>query len=181
MHTDTTTDTGTTSTWTGTTTQASTGTTTRTYPKRKKREDDALADVSILEYALNPVYRTESESLTAAAISDVAANFDGMDRKSYANLFEILWYKQLPCFDVKGTTSEANNQHGMIKYCEWKGLRIPCSAIFKTAPTDRGMCCTFNLQAAEEMFKDQQYRVCDLDAFKPLNHKVKRFNELYLI
>ena len=120
-----------------------------------------MEDVSILEYAINPVYRTESESLTASAISDVAANFDGMDKKSYANLFEILWYKQLPCFDVKGTTSEENNQHAMIKYCEWKGLRIPCSAIFKTAPTDRGMCCTFNLQAAEKMFKDQQYRVCE--------------------
>ena len=141
-------------------------------PTRKKREDDVLADVSILEYAINPVYRTESESLTAAAIKDVAANFDGMDKKGYAKLFEILWYKQLPCFDVRGRTSEANNQHGMIKYCEWKGLRIPCSAIFKTAPTDRGMCCTFNLQSAEEMFKDQQYRVCDLNPFNPPNHIV---------
>ena len=28
-----------------------------------------------------------------------------------------------------------------------------CSAIFKTNPTDRGMCCTFNALAAEEIYR----------------------------
>ena len=51
----------------------------------------------------------------------------------------------------------------MMKYCEWKGTQLPCSAIFKTSPTDRGMCCTFNLRAAEEMFKDKEYGVSQGD------------------
>jgi hypothetical protein len=45
----------------------------------------------------------------------------------------------------------------MIKQCMWKGMEIDCSAIFKTFPTDRGMCCTFNMAKAEEMFQQSQY------------------------
>ena len=33
--------------------------------------------------------------------------FGSMDvTKSYKNLFEILWYSQLPCFDIQNITSE---------------------------------------------------------------------------
>jgi len=32
---------------------------------------------------------------------------------------------------VKSTLGE----RAILRYCEWKGLRIPCSAIFKTFPT----------------------------------------------
>lgn len=35
---------------------------------------------------------------------------------------------------------------------------MPCSAIFKSFPTDRGMCCTFNLDRAEEIFRKSEYR-----------------------
>ena len=31
--------------------------------------------------------------------------------------------------------------------------QVNCSAIFKTNPTDRGMCCTFNALAAEEIYR----------------------------
>ena len=134
--------------------------------KRKKRSNtppeqpvEETKSTSILEYAINPVFKKETESSSAQAIKNVHSTFDHMDEKGYKSLFEILWYKQLPCFDVQGTTSDANHQHGMMKYCEWKGRKIPCSAIFQTSPTDRGMCCTFNLEAAEKMFKDEQYRV----------------------
>ncbi len=34
---------------------------------------------------------------------------------------------------------------------------MPCSAIFKTFPTDRGMCCAFNMKKAEEIFKQGSY------------------------
>ena len=34
---------------------------------------------------------------------------------------------------------------------------MPCSAIFKTSPTDRGMCCTFNLDSANKMFADGHF------------------------
>ena len=149
----------------GSATTAATATaTTSRYPKRKKRGTETTKEEkpSILEYAINPVYKKESESLSNQAIQNAHSTFDTMDQKGYKSLFEVLWYQQLPCFDVKSTTSESNHQHGMIKYCEWKGRTMPCSAIFKTTPTDRGMCCTFNLQAAEKMFKDEEYRVSNV-------------------
>ena len=45
----------------------------------------------------------------------------------------------------------------MIKGCVWKGQRLNCSSIFSMYPTDRGMCCTFNKQKANEMFKKSRY------------------------
>ena len=46
---------------------------------------------------------------------------------------------------------------GMLKRCKWKGRIISCSSIFSMYPTDRGMCCTFNKQKADEMFKKSRY------------------------
>ena len=34
-----------------------------------------------------------------------------------------------------------------------RSRKVNCSAIFKTNPTDRGMCCTFNALAAEEIYR----------------------------
>ena len=34
---------------------------------------------------------------------------------------------------------------------------MSCAAIFTTRPTDRGMCCSFNAKAAEEMYKTSRY------------------------
>ena len=45
----------------------------------------------------------------------------------------------------------------MLKACVWKGIKVPCSAIFKTMPTDRGMCCTFNLEAANILFRKGEF------------------------
>ena len=45
----------------------------------------------------------------------------------------------------------------MIKKCLWKGQRLNCSSIFKMHPTDRGMCCAFNKERADEMFKVSRY------------------------
>ena len=47
---------------------------------------------------------------------------------------------------------------GMIKDCIWKGKRLSCSSIFTKQPTDRGMCCSFNKEKADRMFKESKYR-----------------------
>ena len=47
---------------------------------------------------------------------------------------------------------------GMIKWCSWKGVRLDCPSIFTLFPTNRGMCCSFNMQKADEMFKKSKYR-----------------------
>ena len=46
----------------------------------------------------------------------------------------------------------------MIKRCIWKGQRVSCSAIFSMYPTNRGMCCTFNKQKADELFRANRYQ-----------------------
>ena len=119
--------------------------------------------------------------------------------ESYPHMFELLWYSQLPCFDIVNITTKSNQDHGrnliwlipaffhiiglnhsdsdhdyhhqfaplgMIKECWWKGKRLSCSSIFTKIPTDRGMCCSFNKQKAEEMFKESRYQ-----------HQLKRLND----
>ena len=46
----------------------------------------------------------------------------------------------------------------MLKDCVWKGKRLSCSAIFSMQPTDQGMCCSFNKQKADEMFRASRYQ-----------------------
>ena len=36
-------------------------------------------------------------------------------------------------------------------------MQVNCSVIFKTNPTDRGMCCTFNALAAEKIYRQSKF------------------------
>ena len=78
--------------------------------------------------------------------------------EGYPNFFEIMWYSQMPCFDVIGLTSQAKDEMSIVKRCLWKGRNVNCSAIFDTRPTDRGMCCTFNMEKVKDIFKESRYR-----------------------
>ena len=75
----------------------------------------------------------------------------------YEGLVKLLWYSQIPCYDVKGVTSGHKGQQALLQKCMWKGISIPCSAIFETFPTDRGMCCAFNMEKADNIFKKGNY------------------------
>ena len=46
----------------------------------------------------------------------------------------------------------------MLKSCMYRGKELPCSELFTTFPTDQGMCCTFNVRKADEMFKTSEYQ-----------------------
>ena len=111
---------------------------------------------------LNTVFDPWKVEDRNAAIREAKFQYDNefgsMDvAKSYKSLFEILWYSQLPCFDVKNITSEYRDEMSLIKRCYWKGMRIDCPSIFLTRPTDRGMCCTFNMEKAESIFQESKY------------------------
>ena len=56
-------------------------------------------------------------------------------------------------FSPTDVTSRSMDEKSMIKRCYWKGTAINCALIFRTFPSDQGMCCTFNMDAAEDMFK----------------------------
>ena len=72
-------------------------------------------------------------------------------------LFRMLWYSNLPCSDVNGVTSEHPFEKGIIKGCYWKGQSIPCASIFTPIPTDRGMCCAFNMESLDKIFNGKLY------------------------
>ena len=77
--------------------------------------------------------------------------------------FSMLWYSSLPCYDVNGITSAYDGEKSLLKSCAWKGLNISCAAIFKTFPTDQGMCCSFNMKAADEIFQQATYSKLVMD------------------
>ena len=100
----------------------------------------------------------EREEAIRKARAQYDNEFGSMDvAKSYKSLFEILWYSQLPCFDVENITSEFKDEMSLIKRCYWKGIKIDCASIFFTRPTDRGMCCAFNMEKADAIFQRSQY------------------------
>jgi hypothetical protein len=71
---------------------------------------------------------------------------------SYVAIMSTLWNTGMPCTDL-----EAANDKSVLKYCAWKGQQVPCEAIFSTFPTDQGMCCTFNMKAADELLYGETY------------------------
>ena len=107
---------------------------------------------------LDPSLKNEEHMATARKkqeFKDMMLRLD--ETGAYKALFSNLWYSTLPCFDDKGITAEKDGERSILKYCEWKGKPMSCSAIFTTFPTDRGMCCSFNMKAAEDVFKGNNY------------------------
>ena len=132
---------------------------TKSAPEGKSVPVTSVPQETTLDNVFVTSKRLENKEKAKQASLAYQASFQFMDlRKSYPSLFEILWYTQLPCFDVEGVTSDKENQHGLLKGCFWKGMKIPCSRIFKTFPTNQGMCCTFNMDSAEKMFKHGKYQ-----------------------
>ena len=69
------------------------------------QEEDVsdAAKTPIVDKFLNPAKKKDFEKLVEAKRNESNDNFNNLDlEKAYTDLFEILWYSQLPCFDVKG-------------------------------------------------------------------------------
>ena len=123
-------------------------------------EDDPRPEnIKKLEVSIDPTKDKERLIKMTEAVQDYEENFGSLDfEKSYSSLFELLWYGQLPCTDVKGITSEVKNEMSFIKRCYWKGKRLSCNSIFRKQPTEQGMCCSFNMKKAEEMLRYSRYK-----------------------
>ena len=107
---------------------------------------------------LDPVMKKVKESLVSPVRNQFLDMFQRLNiTASFELLFRMLWYSNLPCSDVYGVTSEEPFEKGIIKGCFWKGRSIPCAAIFTAIPTDRGMCCSFNMDALNNIFKGKLY------------------------
>ena len=126
---------------------------TSTLPTETKPQNIEKLDVS-----LDPMRKAEREAQAAEAVDDYTNTFGSVDMdRSYLPLFELLWYSQLPCTDVIGLTSRAKDELSFIKRCYWKDKLVSCNAIFQKRPTDQGICCSFNMQKAENVLKPSNY------------------------
>ena len=111
-----------------------------------------------LDFILDPKLKSERDREIAKKKKEFKDLMLRLDQtQSFKAIFSNLWYATLPCFDVKGITAEKNGERGVLKYCEWKGKPISCAAIFNTSPTDRGMCCSFNMEEADKIFEALSY------------------------
>ena len=120
-------------------------------------EASVVKEDSLLDTIMNPEKFTNFVNMTNGSISEYKTLFNHLDKnKATKAILSILWYSKLPCFDVDGVTSEYDGQKGLLRYCEWRGEPVACSAIFKTVFTDHGVCCAFNKASGEEIFKSQQ-------------------------
>ena len=114
--------------------------------------------VQTLNRMLDPKMETERKRKTEIAKKEYFDNFGHLNiSQSYDSLLELLWYTRLPCFDVKGVTSDSKDEKSVIKRCFWRGKMVDCADIFVARPTDRGMCCAFNFGKAEKIFKKTKY------------------------
>jgi hypothetical protein len=114
-------------------------------------------NIQSLEITLDPEKEEEREYQKKTAFEKFDERFGDLDmEKSYGKLFELLWYNQLPCFDVPGITSKEKDEI-FLKRCYWKNEKMNCNEIFQKRPTDRGMCCSFNIQKAEDILKESKY------------------------
>ena len=114
--------------------------------------------IKTLNLILDPSKSLDRANKIEAAKKKYHNDFDQINiSKSYNKLFELLWYTRLPCFDVKGITSNERDELSVIKRCYWRGEMVDCASIFVTRSSDRGMCCTFNPGEAENILKGTKY------------------------
>ena len=114
--------------------------------------------MTIFERMLNSSIKAMYEQNANLTIQKYKTNFEKLNKTTgLPAMFASLWYSTLPCFDVQNLTSQHEGDKSLLRYCEWKGESIPCSAIFTTFPTDQGMCCSFNMKAAEDIFEGKTY------------------------
>ena len=99
--------------------------------EESKEDDDPIPEnIKKLEVSIDPTKVEERLVKMQKAVHDYEENFGSLDfEKSYSSLFELLWYGQLPCTDVRGITSEIKNEMAFIKRCYWKGQKLSCNSI----------------------------------------------------
>jgi hypothetical protein len=109
----------------------------------------------------NNVYNRQVIAYKKAEMKDMLERLN--QTAAFDSLLAAFFYAPSPCFDIKNITTDSigenvNGGSSILRYCEWKGIQIECSAIFTALPTDHGMCCTFNMNAAEDLYVKSSYR-----------------------
>ena len=128
------------------------------FAKPNCSEMSTFTNQSFFSILLNQDLKLKYQQAIAykkAAIMDMIKRINMND--AHQSILKSLWYSSIPCFDIRNI-SEKKDDMSLLRYCEWKGVPISCSAIFTTFPTDNGLCCAFNMKAADEIFVASNYR-----------------------
>jgi len=121
-------------------------------------EKPSFTNKSAFSIMMNPQLKQKYQQAIAyqkAEIIDMIKRLDMI--KAYQWIIRSLWYSFVPCFDVRNITA-GTYEMSMLRYCEWRGMPISCSAIFTTFPTDKGLCCSFNMKTADEIYVESTFR-----------------------
>ena len=117
-----------------------------------------FTNTSCIEQLMDPSMNVKTISEMNIAVNETKDLISTVDfTAAFQSVFKTLWFAKLPCFDTKEMSAIDNGDRGILKRCSWKGQTMNCSSIFTTFPTDRGMCCSFNMKAADEIFTKSQY------------------------
>ena len=114
---------------------------------------------------MNPDRKEEKDNAIKEKMKILLDLMKRLDQtKAYKSLLSTLWYASLPCYDIENVSGMRDGEKAVLKYCKWKGIPISCSAIFRPFPTDQGMCCSFNMKAADAIFQNGSYsrKISDL-------------------
>ena len=123
--------------------------------QRRKRDDQSVPNIDLY---LNPDREKERERTFEKQKKTYQEKFASMDSvNSFPSVFELLWYSGTPCFDVAELTSDKIHEKSVIKQCLWKGEEIDCSQVFTLTPTDKGMCCRFDLKKPKNIFTENMF------------------------
>lgn len=111
-----------------------------------------------LKLQMDPDLVEERDRLAGPKLKNMKELFQRLDKtKASEALFRMMWYSNMPCFDVYGITAQIPYESSIIKACYWKGKKISCAAVFSPIPTDRGMCCSFKMKPMDEIFNSKTY------------------------
>lgn len=114
--------------------------------------------LSLIDLQMNPDTKFILDNNSVSLKERIVESFRKINKGfGYEVFFASLWYTSLPCFDIENITSSKKGEKALLQKCSWKGLDIQCSSIFKTFPTDQGMCCVFNMPAANEIFVETEF------------------------
>jgi len=114
--------------------------------KKRKREVETTPEFEtedlkpIIDFFLNPNIEKERRNIYKETMNKITKVFSKEAMiKMYSSMFQLLWYSTLPCFHLPGL-----NGHNILHKCTFHGIVYNCNDLFKTSPTDQGMCCSFN-------------------------------------
>ena len=102
----------------------------------------------------DPAFQEDQYYHEVIATNKIVDTIKQLDLKTYYHtIISSIWKVGMPCSDSEALSKDMS----VLKYCEWRGMQVPCSAIFSSYPTDQGICCVFNMQAADKMFVGETY------------------------